>query len=104
VRSPSSLGELSVETAYLATVSQSDGAPIRLFVRAGRDDDIGNRAEVVVSEARLTELLAGQGLNVARVHGVNTQLGAAIYDWVDGAAEVEDTDPDTQQRRSTRRS
>ena len=84
--------------AYLASVSQSDGPPIRLFVRAGRDDDIGNRADVVVSEARLTELLAGQGLNVARVHGVNAQLGAAIYDWVDGAAEVEDTDPDTQQR------
>ena len=65
-----------------------DGETIRLFVRAGRDDDIANRTEVVVSEARLTELLGEQGLNVARVHGVNAQLGAAIYDWVEGEAEV----------------
>ncbi len=84
--------------AYLATVHGADGAPQRLFVRAGRDDDIANRPDVVVSEARLTELLGEQGLNVARVHGVSAELGAAIYDWVEGEAEVEDTDPDTQQR------
>jgi aminoglycoside phosphotransferase (APT) family kinase protein len=84
--------------AYLATVRSADGAPQRLFVRAGRDDDIANRTEVVLSEARLTEMLGDQGLNVARVHGVNADLGAAIYDWVAGVAEVEDTDPDTQQR------
>src|SRR3954453_22336773 len=84
--------------AYLATVRGTDGATKKVFVRAGRDDDIANRTDVVVSEARLTELLGEQGLNVARVHGVSPDLGAAVYGWVDGEAEVEDTAPDTQQR------
>lgn len=84
--------------AYLATVSLPDGSTARRFVRVGRDDDMANRSDVVVAEARLVQLLGQEGLAVAAVHGVNEDLGAAIYDWVDGKMEVEDTDPDTQQR------
>jgi aminoglycoside phosphotransferase (APT) family kinase protein len=84
--------------AYVATVTLPDGASTRVFVRAGRDDDLANQTGVVVSEARLVELLGARGLDVAPVHGVSEVLGAAIYGWVDGRMQVEETDDDTQQR------
>jgi aminoglycoside phosphotransferase (APT) family kinase protein len=69
----------------------------RWFVRVGRVGDPANLPEVVSSEAALVELLAAAGLPVPAVPAVDATLGAALYGWVEGSADLSALAPEVQQ-------